>query len=63
LVPDREDALTALNTIDIYIQTSLWKACRSSRGGNAETCFGNKLSEIDVVVHNETGFLLMRSLN
>lgn len=58
---DREDALTALNTIDIYIQTSLWEglpiavleAMAMQKPVLATNIIGNK----DVVVHNETGFL------
>jgi len=58
---DREDALIALNTIDIYIQTSLWEglpiavleAMAMQKPVLATNIIGNK----DVVVHNETGFL------
>lgn len=58
---DREDALTALSTIDIYIQTSLWEglpiavleAMVMQKPVLATNIIGNK----DVVVHNETGFL------
>jgi len=58
---DREDALTALNTIDIYIQTSLWEglplaileAMVMQKPVLATNIIGNK----DIVVHNETGFL------
>jgi glycosyltransferase involved in cell wall biosynthesis len=58
---DREDALTALNTIDIYIQTSLWEglpiavleAMTMQKPVLATNIIGNK----DVVLHNETGFL------
>jgi glycosyltransferase involved in cell wall biosynthesis len=56
---DREDALTALNTIDIYIQTSLWEGlpiavleAMAMQPVLATNNIGNK----DVVVHNETGF-------
>jgi hypothetical protein len=58
---DREDALIALNTIDIYIQTSLWEglpiavleAMAMQKPVLATNIIGNK----DVVLHNETGFL------
>jgi glycosyltransferase involved in cell wall biosynthesis len=58
---DREDALTALNVIDIYIQSSLWEglpiavleAMAMQKPVLATNIIGNK----DVVVHNETGFL------
>jgi hypothetical protein len=58
---DREDALTALNNIDVYIQTSLWEglpiavleAMAMQKPVLATNIIGNK----DVVGHNETGFL------
>jgi hypothetical protein len=57
LVPDREDALTALNTIDIYIQTSLWEGLAAVlEVAMQKPVLATNISEIDVVVHNETGF-------
>ncbi|CAM2856268.1 glycosyltransferase [Flavobacterium frigoris] len=58
---NREEALTALNAIDIYIQTSLWEglpiavleAMAMQKPVLATNIIGNK----DVVIHNETGFL------
>jgi glycosyltransferase involved in cell wall biosynthesis len=58
---NREDALTALTAIDIYIQTSLWEglpiavleAMAMQKPVLATNIIGNK----DVVIHNETGFL------
>ncbi|MFV5690795.1 glycosyltransferase [Flavobacterium sp. LT1R49] len=57
----RKHALKELNTIDIYIQTSLWEglpiavleAMAMQKPVLATNIIGNK----DVVVHNETGFL------
>jgi glycosyltransferase involved in cell wall biosynthesis len=58
---DRESALSELNNIDIYIQTSLWEglpiavleAMALQKPVLATNIIGNK----DVVVHYETGFL------
>ncbi|MFE3868374.1 glycosyltransferase [Flavobacterium sp. LS2P90] len=58
---ERDNALTELNAIDIYIQTSLWEglpiavleAMAMKKPVLATNIIGNK----DVVCHNETGFL------
>jgi glycosyltransferase involved in cell wall biosynthesis len=58
---ERDNALTELNAIDIYIQTSLWEglpiavleAMAMKKPVLATNIIGNK----DVVRHNETGFL------
>jgi glycosyltransferase involved in cell wall biosynthesis len=58
---DRNDALKELNTIDIYIQTSLWEglpiavleAMAMKKPVLATNVIGNK----DIIIHNETGFL------
>ncbi|HEX9151331.1 MAG TPA: glycosyltransferase [Flavobacterium sp.] len=58
---ERDNALKELNTIDIYIQTSLWEglpiavleAMAMKKPVVATNIIGNK----DVVCHNETGFL------
>ena len=58
---ERDNALTELNAIDIYIQTSLWEglpiavleAMAMKKPVLATNIIGNK----DVVLHNETGFL------
>lgn len=58
---ERDNALRALNAIDIYIQTSLWEglpiavleAMAMKKPVVATNIIGNK----DVVRHNETGFL------
>ena len=58
---DRENILKELNTIDIYLQTSLWEglpiaileAMVLEKPVVANNVIGNK----DIVIHNETGFL------
>ncbi|PZX95283.1 glycosyltransferase family 1 protein [Flavobacterium aquariorum] len=58
---DRNEALKELNTIDIYIQTSLWEglpiavleAMAMKKPVLATNVIGNK----DIIFHNETGFL------
>lgn len=58
---NKEDVMSELNNLDIYIQTSLWEglpiavleAMAMEKPVIATNIIGNK----DVVVHNETGFL------
>lgn len=58
---DRENILKKLNSIDVYLQTSLWEglpiavleAMALEKPVIASNVIGNK----DIVIHNETGFL------
>jgi len=58
---DRESILKELNSIDVYLQTSLWEglpiavleAMALEKPVIASNIIGNK----DIVIHNETGFL------
>lgn len=60
-ISDQKKVFTVLNTIDIYLQTSMWeglpiailKAMVLEKPVIATNIIGNK----DAVVHNETGFL------